>query len=376
VTEASQKKLVVAGASGNVGAAVIRHFAARAEWDVIGVSRRRPTNLDPFIASRLTHLPVDLTDREQCDAALGSLSDVTHVVYAALYEDPADVVKGWRSQEQIETNGAMFANFFSPLESSSQVLEHVSLMQGTKAYGIHVLWPEKWFSIPARESEPRHAHENFYWLQEDYLRDRQKGKRWSWTIWRPQLMFSDSVGSNLSTLAVIAAYGVLEREAGRGMSYPGGPAYPLEATDVDLLADAIDWATTAAMSHNEVFNVTNGDVFVWENVWPVIASALGVSVAPPKARSMAGLMSSRGAEWAALVDRYDLVAPRSLSEFIGGSAALVDQTFADGCVQAPPPNIESTIKIRQAGFGECIDTEAMLGKWIARLQESRLIPPR
>ena len=27
---------------------------------------------------------------------------------------------------------------------------------------------------------------------------------------------------------------------------------------------------------DETFNITNGDVFVWENVWPAIADALGM----------------------------------------------------------------------------------------------------
>jgi hypothetical protein len=36
----------------------------------------------------------------------------------------------------------------------------------------------------------------------------------------------------------------------------------------------------------------------------------------------------------------------------------------------------STIKARQAGFSECIDTEAMFRKWIDRWQNLRLLPPR
>lgn len=43
-------------------------------------------------------------------------------------------------------------------------------MQGTKAYGVHVE-PMK---LPGKEREPRHQHENFYWMQEDYLRGKQE----------------------------------------------------------------------------------------------------------------------------------------------------------------------------------------------------------
>ena len=48
-----------------------------------------------------------------------------------------------------------------------------------------------------------------------------------------------------------------------------------QAVDADLLARAIAWSGEAATARNEIFNVTNGDVFVWPNVWPAIADALG-----------------------------------------------------------------------------------------------------
>ncbi len=36
--------------------------------------------------------------------------------------------------------------------------------------------------------------------------------------------------------------------------------------------------------------------------------------------------------------------------------------------------VVSTIKARQYGFHDCIDTEDMLRKWIARYQEVLLLP--
>jgi hypothetical protein len=34
----------------------------------------------------------------------------------------------------------------------------------------------------------------------------------------------------------------------------------------------------------------------------------------------------------------------------------------------------STVKIRQAGFADCIDTEDMLRQWLGLFQERRLLP--
>ena len=42
--------------------------------------------------------------------------------------------------------------------------------------------------------------------------------------------------------------------------------------------------------------------------------------------------------------------------------------------EAPPPSLVSTIKLRQSGFRDCIDTEDMFGPWFDKLRQRRLIP--
>jgi nucleoside-diphosphate-sugar epimerase len=357
-----------------VGSAVMRHFATLPQWDVVAVSRRYPAQLKhyPELAEKITHLSVDLTDEKQCAEVFGKLTDVTHVVYAAVSESP-DVLGGWQEQKQMQKNRAMLVNILEPLDAAAN-LEHVALLQGTKAYAIHIHWPAEWFSTPARESEPRHPHENFYWLHEDYLREKQQGKSWHWTIWRPQFIYGDPVGSNLNTLAPIVAYAALEREAGRDLSYPGGPPYPVQAIDSELIAEAIEWGTTSENARNEIFNLTNGDVMVWPQVWPVIADAMGMKVGEPEPKSMVEELPRREEEWAQIVDKYGLESPRSLQEYVGGSAGLVDWHLAYGIDHAPPPALVSSVKLRKAGFAGCIDTEDMLRKWITRLQELKYIP--
>ncbi len=61
----------------------------------------------------------------------------THLIYAALYEAPS-LVDGWRDAEQIETNDRMLRNLMGALEPAAPDLRHVALLQGTKAYGVHV----------------------------------------------------------------------------------------------------------------------------------------------------------------------------------------------------------------------------------------------
>jgi len=271
----------------------------------------------------------------------------------------------------METNLAMLRNLFEPLEAAAKDLQQVTLLQGTKAYGAHIA-P---FPVPARERWPRHQHENFYWLQEDYLREKQTGKNWHWTVLRPQIIFGESLGSNMNAIPAIGVYAALRREAGLPLSFPGGVPFLTEAVDADLLAQACEWATTAPAAQNEIFNITNGDVFVWQNVWPTLAEALGMEVGPPEPCSLAQEMPKHEAEWAVVVRKYNLRAPASLREFVGQSFIFADLVFAYGREQPSPPMLVSTIKLRQAGFHECMDTEDMFRKWFRRFQELRLLPP-
>jgi hypothetical protein len=86
-------------------------------------------------------------------------------------------------------------------------------------------------------------------------------------------------------------------------------------------------------------------------------------------------MPARAAEWSAIVNRYNLRAPTDLAALVGGSFEFTDSVFAYGFTQSPPPMLVSTIKARQAGFSECIDTEDMFRKWIGRWQNLRILPP-
>jgi nucleoside-diphosphate-sugar epimerase len=314
---------------------------------------------------------LDLTDAAACRGLVAGLGDVTHLVYAALYEKPG-LVTGWLERDQMETNLAMFRNLADPLVATAAGLEHVSLLQGTKAYGAHV----EPMRVPGRERNPRHPHENFYWLQEDRLRARAAGAPWSWTILRPVFIFGESIGSNMNPIPALGAYAAVLRADGEPLHYPGGATTIYEAVDADLLADALLWAATSPACRGETFNITNGDVFTMENVWPVLADAFGMPVGERRPLALAEEMPRRQQTWEALVDRFGLRAPRSIEAFVGQSFIYADLLLAHGNEVPNPPALLSTIKARQAGFGECLDTEDMFRKWIRRFQDTALLPPR
>ena len=205
------KRVLIAGASGVVGYAAVRHFATLPGWEAVGVSRRVPVGLPP----EAELLSVDLLDEEACERTFGAMSNVTHLVYAALQEIPG-LMPGWVDPEVIERNARMLRNLFEPLARAASGLEHVSLLHGTKAYGLH--HPSvgaKGVKVPLREREPRKEHPNFYFLQEDYLRERQAEGGWGLTTWRPTVIYGDAPGNNMNPIPAVAAYAALLRETGR-----------------------------------------------------------------------------------------------------------------------------------------------------------------
>ena len=359
-----RKAVLIAGASGLVGYAAMKHFASEPGCEVIAVSRRRP---DTTFGARF--LPVDLTDRQDCARAVGALGHVTHVVYAALYERPG-LIAGWRESEQIAVNDRMLRNLMDPLEQAAPNLAHVSLLQGTKAYGVHVQ-PMK---IPAREGRSdRRDVPNFYWNQEAFLREKQRGKSWHFSIFRPVLIVGYSQGSAMNVIPALGAYAAILKAAGQPLHYPGGPPRVGQAVDADLLARCMAWAGEATAARNETFNVANGDVYCWQNIWPAIAAALGMVPGDCLPLSLEADILPREAEWKRIRDAHDLVAP-DLQSFVGLSFQYADYQMGFGRTQPLPPSFSSTIKLMQAGFHEVMDTEAMFVKWLRLYQEKRLLP--
>ncbi|WP_421997217.1 NAD-dependent epimerase/dehydratase family protein [Reyranella sp.] len=361
------KRVLIAGATGLVGQAALKHFGSQMDCAVVALSRRRPA--DTFGAA--WHA-LDLADAAACANLAPAFAGTTHLVYAALHERPG-LVAGWQEEEQIRTNDAMLRNLFEPLERAAPDLRHVALLQGTKAYGVHV----RPMLVPARENRSEmHEQPNFYWNQERYLRERQPGKAWAWSILRPVLIVGNSTGSAMNVIPALGAYAALMRQAGKTrLDYPGGVGRVAQAVDADLLARAIAWSGEAATARNEIFNVTNGDVFVWPNVWPAIADALGFDAGDAVPLALDREIRPQEAAWAEVRRRHGLVSG-TLKEFVGLSFEYADYTMGFGRTKPGPPALVSTIKLLQAGFTEVMDTEAMFRKAFAEMQAAKLLPPR
>jgi nucleoside-diphosphate-sugar epimerase len=357
------KKVLITGASGLLGVAAIERFVD-AGWEVVGVSRRKP---ELPSGRNVDFLSVDLRDEEKTRAAFEPLTDVTHIAYTALHEKP-ELVAGWSSKDQIETNNAMLRNVVEPIVRGATNLQHISILQGTKVYGVH-LHP---IPIPARERDARKDHPNFFFDQEAYIGEMGTKHGFNYTALRPQLVTGPTPGA-LNVLPAIGVYAAIRREKGEPFGFPGGPSFVWEAADADLVADVAVWATQSPQAANEAFNITNGDVFEWRNVWPGIAETLGAEAGPDTPMSVTAYLAENAAIWDKIVAKYGLRS-RSLRELVGQGDQHADFAFAYGA-PAGPRAFVSTVKLRQAGFTKVVDTEVSFRKALQSLIDRELLPP-
>ncbi len=347
------KTVVVAGAVGVIGRGILAFYENK-DVNLVAVSRRTPD-----FPTRAKHLPADLLDLDSCKRFLSQAPHATHLVFAAYQEKSSPA-------ELADVNLLMLRNMVEVMETYASDLQHITLMQGGKAYGVQLgAMPHS----PAKESDPRHMPPNFYYDQEDFLRDRSVGKAWSWTALRPEGIAGLAVGNPMNLLMVIAIYGTIAKALGVPMAFPGPrTAYDAlyQVTDTRVLARAVDWAGETAKCQGEVYNITNGDYFRWSRVWPRLAEFFDIPAGEPIPMSLQQMMVDKAGLWDQLVEQHGL-RPYAYEE-------IVSWKFGDLIFKSTFDNITSTIKARKHGFHDCIDSEQMYIEMLKDLRQQRYIP--
>jgi nucleoside-diphosphate-sugar epimerase len=352
-SDTAPKVALVSGATGVVGRNLIAHLLSVGGWEVIVVSRRKPD-----LEGGYEHIALDLLDRARCERSLGRLAGVTHVFHAAYIERSS-------AAEMVGPNLAMLRNLVECIEAVAPGLEHVLCMQGTKYYGSHL----GAFRTPARENDPRHMPPNFYYDLQDYLVERARGKRWSWSAARPHAVIGFAIGNPMNLSSVIAVYASLCKALGLPLAFPGTEsAYRAlyQCTDAGLLARAMTWMASEPACANQAFNVVNGDPFRWQNMWPAFARYFGLELAPPRKIDLAQTMADKGPLWQALVARHGL---RSYPY-----ADLVAWRYVDVVFSTGHDIVSDMGKTWRTGFHEVVDTEAMFLRVFESYRRDRIIP--
>lgn len=347
---------LVIGATGVTGSPLIEQLLGTG-WRVVAVSRRTPQLRAGVTITKLRHVAVDLTDADWTRAASAALDDVTHLFYCA-------------NDRQLDTRLRLLNNVLDGIEPATSNLVNVNLMQGTKYYGCH-LGP---FKVPAQETDPRIGGADFYYSEEDFVRRRQQGKRWTWTALRPHAVCGYAAGNPMNLAVVLGIYGSICKALGNPFVFPADEACfeaRYNVMDADLLARAAIWCSTTRSCGNEAFNVNNGDVFRWRDLWPQLAAFFGLEAQGPGAQSLPAFLAAHEQTWRLLSERHQLKAfpyERAPSWTQGDYRPPSSRLACEYDV------VSDLGKLRAHGFFERCDSGQMFTRLFARLRHEQVIP--
>lgn len=346
------KVALVVGANGVIGSNLIAHLQTLNDWKVIGLSRKGNPE-----SEGVQSISVDLLNAKEVQEKLADLHAVTHIFYTAYQDKPT-----WA--ELVVPNMTMLQNVVTVMEQVAPQLEHISFMQGYKVYGAH-LGP---FKTPAKETDPPIMLPEFMTEQQRYIEKQQQGKSWTWSAIRPSVVGGMTLGNPLNLALVIAVYAAISKELNVPFRFPGKRGayhHLMEMTDAGLLAKATVWAATEPRCANQAFNINNGDLFRWNDLWPKIGAYFGLETADPVPLPLVEVMRDKEELWETLREKYGLTASyKEVSSWAFGDFVFSwDYDFlADGT------------KARRLGFGEYADTEHTFYNIFDELKKQRIIP--
>src|ERR1700726_3777368 len=209
--------------------------------------------------------------------------------------------------EPAEPNARMLKNTLHALAARDVPLRRIVLSGGAKSYGFSL----GAFNAPAKETESRLIAPIHYHQQEDIVVDWSSKHGASWTVLRPHLVMGPSLNSPMNLVTRLATYAAMSRELGLPLRFPGrreGWNTLQETTDAELFGRAALWALDEDKARNEIFNVSNGDVYRWRRLWNELAAFYDLSVAEPLAMSTVSEMSEKAPLWDSMVARFGLPA--------------------------------------------------------------------
>jgi len=323
---------LIVGANGIVGRNMAKYLQSRDNWDEVIITSYREPDFD----TTAVFVRMDLTDPAAVENNAADLADVSHVFYAAYMEKKT-------LAEQTATNIGLLQNLVLGLEKIAPGFKHLTFIQGGKAYGAHL----GKYKTPALETDSRHFPPNFYYSQQDFLTTQSAGKGWSWTAVRPDIMVGFAVGNPMNMANLIAVYATLCRELNVPFRFPGSDkAYQVlvNITDSEILAKGMEYAALHEECYGQIYNITNGDIFRWEQIWTKMADYFHVGMDSPITFPLADYMVDKEEAWAAIVKKYGLK-PHTVRE-------LANWPFGDFIFNVEADAFFDVNKFRRAGFQE------------------------
>lgn len=199
-----------------------------------------------------------------------------------------------KEEDAWEVNGRMLSNFLCALEKTGAVSEvkRIILVTGAKQYGVHLGVPKQ----PMLEDAPWLTSSewppNFYYNQQNILHDFCAKHKKEWVVTYPNDVIGYAQGNFMNLSSALPLYVLVSKEmagGSNGIEFPGSPTFYTRFdcfTSAKLHAEFCAWAALEPRTANQAFNVVNGDVESWQNLFPKVTNYFGATVKPDQFKSV------------------------------------------------------------------------------------------
>ncbi|GAB1311522.1 hypothetical protein MFIFM68171_01732 [Madurella fahalii] len=279
---------VVVGATGILGREIVKRLAHKPdEWETVYALSRSKKEKCP---SNVVHSHVDLLRSADQMAQQLKGVEVEYVFFAAYLQKDTE-------EENWQINGDMLENFLKALEITGAVnkIKRILLVTGCKQYGVHLGQAKN----PMEETDPWLQDDpfppNFYYRQQDILRAFcEKHHAISWVVTYPNDVIGFAKGNFMNLAEGLGIYAAVSKELGQDLAFPGSETFYSRFdsfTSSKLHAEFCEWAIREPRAANQAFNVVNGDVQTWQDLWPRLARRFGLRVKTDQFAGDSGLAS-------------------------------------------------------------------------------------
>lgn len=243
-------------------------------WKKIYALSRRPPNGE--WPSYVEHVSMDfLKSPETLAAQMKEKGIKSDYVFFFSYIQPAAKEGGdlWSAAEElVKINTTLLQNFLDALVLSDTVPKSFLLQLGAKYYGTH-LGPT---AVPQEESDPRvHLEPNFYYPQEDLLKEFCQKHNCNWVTTRPSWVPGAVPDAAMNVVLPLAIYATVQKYLGQPLEFPADlTAWETAQTmsSAQMNCYLAEWAVLTPGAQNESFNATDDCAFTWGKFWPKLAA--------------------------------------------------------------------------------------------------------
>jgi nucleoside-diphosphate-sugar epimerase len=250
-------------------------------WTKVYSMSRRQKPESQHQTSNIQHSTLDLMSSASDMAKQLKGIEAEYIFFCAY------IAKG-SEQGNVDANVPMLANLLEALAKTGaeKKLKRVILTAGLKQYGVQFGRPKN----PMEETDPelrgKDRPPNFYYNQQDVLKEKSKGEHWDYVVTYPQDVIGVARGNPMNLATSLGLYAAVSKELNPNNEIPflGSKECFLGYncwTSSKLHAKFCLWAAFAEGVGGEGFNVINGDTESWQNMWPKLVKKFGGKI-PPK----------------------------------------------------------------------------------------------